>query len=104
MENNEFQGKVLEYLAQLTQNMTEMRQDINKIEDRVTRIEDRVTRTEDRVTKIEDNVTKTNMQIENNISPKISALFDGWQQHTNQLNRIEEKVSSHEELIIKRIK
>lgn len=60
-----------------------MRLDINELKDRVTNIE---------------------VKIENEISPKISALFDGWQQHTDQLNRIEEKVSTHEEFIIKRIK
>lgn len=78
-----FEEKVLEYLAKLTQDMTEIRQDIKLLTDRVSRIE---------------------VKIENDVSPKLTTLFDGWQQHNEQLNRIEEKVSTHEEFIIKRIK
>lgn len=58
--------------------MSAMCQDMNKLTKRVDNIE---------------------MQLEDNICPKITILFDGWQQHTDQLNRIEEKVSSHEEFI-----
>lgn len=90
MGNDGFQGKVLEYLAQLTQDMTGMKQDITGIKERVA--------------KVETDVAKTRIQIENEISPKIAVLFDGYKQHTEQLNRIEEKVSTHEEIIYKRIK
>lgn len=87
--DNDFQGKVLGYLAELTQNITEMRQDINGLSKEVGSLTQWVTNIE--------------IQVENNISPKITTLFDGWQQNTDQLNRIEEKVSTHEEFIVKRI-
>src|SRR5699024_10194114 len=49
-------------------------------------------------------VTKTNMVIENDIKPKIDALFDGYKQNTEKLEKIEEEVSKHEEIILRRIK
>ena len=44
------------------------------------------------------------LKIENDISIKIEALFDGQKQMVEHLNRIEEKVDQHDEIIIKRIK
>jgi chromosome segregation ATPase len=51
-----------------------------------------------------DDVKKTNLIIENDIKPKIDALFDGYKQNAEKLDRIETKVVKHEEFIIKRIK
>jgi hypothetical protein len=49
-------------------------------------------------------VTKIEFKIENDVTQKISVLFDGWQQHNDQLDRIEAKVSRHEEFLVKRVK
>ncbi len=49
-------------------------------------------------------MTKIEIKLENDVAQKISVLFDGWQQHNDQLDRIEAKVSRHEELIVKRVK
>jgi hypothetical protein len=49
-------------------------------------------------------VSKTNMTIEHDIQPKLSALFDGYKQNAEKLDRIENKVSKHEEIIWKRVK
>ena len=53
---------------------------------------------------LKNEVTKTNMVIENDIKPKIDALFDGYKQNTEKLEKIEEEVSKHEEIILRRIK
>lgn len=49
-------------------------------------------------------VKKTNISIENDIKPKIDALFDGYKQNSDKLDRIEEEVSKHEEIILKRVR
>ena len=36
--------------------------------------------------------------------PKIDSLFDGYKQNSDKLDRIEEEVSKHEEIILRRIK
>lgn len=49
-------------------------------------------------------VEKTVLNIENDHGKKLEALFDGYKQNSDQLERVEKKVSSQEEIIIKRIK
>ncbi|NLN05937.1 MAG: hypothetical protein GX166_14255 [Clostridiaceae bacterium] len=53
-----------------------------------------------RLTSIENIVTR----IENGHGKKLQALFDGYKQHTDQLERIEKEVSKHDEFILRRIK
>lgn len=53
---------------------------------------------------VEKEAKKTNVAIEHDIKPKLSALFDGYKQHTDQLERIEKEVSKHNEFILRRIK
>ncbi len=54
--------------------------------------------------KLENEVRKTNNVIENDIKPKIEALFDGQVQNTIKLERIEAEVVKHEEFILKRVR
>ena len=42
--------------------------------------------------KIEKEVTKTNVTIENDIKPRIEALFDGYKQNTESINQVSDKV------------
>lgn len=42
--------------------------------------------------------------IENDHGKKLAALFDGHLQNTQQLDRIEEEVSKHEDIILRRVK
>ncbi|HSH34713.1 hypothetical protein [Schnuerera sp.] len=49
-------------------------------------------------------VKKTNTKIDHEVMPKIDALFDGHKQNSDKLDRIEEEVSKHEEIILRRIK
>ena len=42
---------------------------------------------------------KTNIAIEHDIQPKISALYDGQKQLNEKLEHIENEVSRHEEII-----
>lgn len=45
-----------------------------------------------RFDKVEKEVTKTNVTIENDIKPKIEALFDGYKQNTESINQVSDKV------------
>ncbi|MGI6702532.1 MAG: hypothetical protein ACOX42_00565 [Clostridia bacterium] len=56
------------------------------------------------VNALKDETRKTNLTIEYDIKPKIDALFDGYKQNADTLDRIEAEVIKHEEFIIKRIK
>lgn len=51
-----------------------------------------------------DSVEKTVINIENNHGQKLEALFDGNTQLNSQLDRIENEVSKHEEVILRRIR
>ena len=44
------------------------------------------------------------LKLENDINPKIEALFDGYKQNTETLERIEKEVSKQEEIIMQRVK
>jgi hypothetical protein len=59
---------------------------------------------DERFNDLENEVKKTNLTIENNIIPKINALFDGYKQNADKLDHIEAEVVKHEEFIIKQIK
>ncbi len=44
------------------------------------------------------------VKLENDIVPKIEALFDRHKQNTEKLDRIEKEVSKQEEIIMRRVK
>ena len=46
----------------------------------------------------------TVLKIEQDHGEKLEALFDGYKQNTEKLDRIEVEVSKHEEIILRRIK
>ena len=49
-------------------------------------------------------VKKTLLHIEQDHGKKLEVIFDGLTQHTDQLNRIEERLDKHDDIILKRIK
>ena len=57
-----------------------------------------------RLDNVENEVTKTNITIEQDIKPSVSALLDGYKQNSEQITRIEEKLNEHDEIIIRRVK
>ncbi|HOJ49103.1 MAG TPA: hypothetical protein PLD48_09635 [Bacillota bacterium] len=56
------------------------------------------------VSGLKDGQKRIEIMLEHDIKPKIQALFDGYKQHTDQLDRIEKEVSRHDEFILRRIK
>jgi len=53
---------------------------------------------------VENEAKKTNTKIEHEIMPKLEVLFDGYKQNSDKLDRIQEEVSKHEEIILRRVK
>ena len=55
--------------------------------------------------KLDEKADKTDIvKLENDLAPKIEALFDGYKQNTEKLDRIEKEVSKQEEIIMRRVK
>lgn len=67
-------------------------------------LENEMEETKSEIGEIKSEVRKTNNVIESDIKPKINALFDGYQQLNEKTTRIENQVSKHDEIIIKRVK
>jgi len=70
---------------------------------RMDKFEGRMDGLENRMDNLASEVRKTNITIENDIKPKIEALFDGYKQNSdkldcviNRLEIIEEKVETHD--------
>ena len=59
---------------------------------------------EGRFDNLESDVKKIGAKIDGEITPKLEALFDGYKQNTEKLTRIENEVSRHEEVILRRVK
>lgn len=84
---------VLEYVTRMTQEMVGLKQDMTGMKQDITDIKQDIT-----------SVKKTVARIENDHGQKISALFDGLTQVNSRLDRIEQKVSQHDEVIYRRVK
>ncbi|HWR60586.1 MAG TPA: hypothetical protein VN580_03195, partial [Clostridia bacterium] len=55
--------------------------------------------------KLDEKTDKSDIvRLENELTPKIEALFDGYKQHTDILERIEKRVANQDEIIMRRIK
>ncbi|MPN48006.1 hypothetical protein SDC9_195610 [bioreactor metagenome] len=57
-----------------------------------------------RMEAVERTTQRTELMIENEIKPKIEALFDGYFQNSDKLDRIEKEVSRQEEVILRKVK
>lgn len=75
----------------------------DRLENRFDRLEARVERLEGKVDKLEVGQTRTNLILENEIRPTIQALAEGQAMQQAQLDRIEKQVTTHDEIIFKRV-
>lgn len=78
----------------------EMKNGFNQVNQRINGIEEDIQDVKSKLS----NVEKTVLNIEQDHGKKLQALFDGYKQHSDQLDRVEEKVSKHEGVILSRIK
>lgn len=67
-------------------------------------VNNKLSNIENRLDGVEGEVKKLGAKIDGPINDKLKALFDGYTQNTEKLTRIEQEVSKHEEVILRRIK
>lgn len=93
VDNEKFQNLMMEQMAAMMQSMTVLTSEFQDLKCNVQSLEGDVQGLRDDI-----------VRLENKLHEKTTVLFDAIQQHTALLQRIEEKVSTHEEFIMKRIK
>lgn len=73
--------------------MTKMYSDLTlKMEKMYGEMQEGFSSVNNRIDKVESEVTKTNVTIENDIKPRIEALFDGYIQTSESINELSDKV------------
>lgn len=88
MTDRELLEMVAAQVSNLTISMDTLKKDMNEVK-----------------IKLDPKADKTDIvRLENNFGPKVETLFDGYKQNTEQLNRIEEEVKKHDEIILRRVK
>ena len=93
MECDNVEDKIYDLLTILHNDIKDLKQGQNNLENRFDNLEKKV-----------DSIDKTVVRIENENHIQHTALFDGWKQNTQQLERIEKEVTKQEEIIMRRIK
>lgn len=81
--------QMFDLLTKMYSEVQGMKSDMNE---RFDNLENRFDNLEGRVDNLESVVRKTNMTIENEIKPKIDALFDGYKQNTEAIYGLTNKV------------
>ena len=81
--------QMFELLTKMYSEVQGMKSDMNE---RFDNLENRFDNLEGRVDNLESIVRKTNITIENEIKPKIDALFDGYKQNTEAIYDLTNKV------------
>ena len=88
--------QMFELLTKMYSEVQGMKSDMNErfdnLENRFDNLENRFDNLEGRVDNLDSVVRKTNMTIENEIKPKIDALFDGYKQNTEAIYDLTNKV------------
>lgn len=78
----------------------EMQGGFKTLNEKVDNLENRIVKVENRIVKVENRIVK--MEYDNHRN--FTALFDGYKQNAEILERVEKEVSKHEEVILRRIK
>jgi hypothetical protein len=108
------EDKILALLEKITEKLSSLETDVTVIQTGQASDRELLELTASQVSKLTgdmddikaeiSSIKNTVIKIENDHGRKLNALFDGYKQNAEQLTRIEDEVSKHEEIIIKRIK
>jgi len=96
--NNE--DKIFNLLEKVYIELQDTKGRLGNVENKLDNVENRLGNVENRL----ENVEKIVVRIENEHGQKLDALFDGYNQNSDKLDRIETEVSKHEEIIMRRIR
>lgn len=95
--------KMIELMTKMYSEMKamkiEMQEGFNQVDERFNQADRRFNKVERRLNKVEDIVT----HIEYDHGQKLEALFDGYVQNTQKLDRIEKQESQDEEFVLRSI-
>lgn len=79
---------------------------IDSLDSRIDSLDNRIDSLDNRITNLENelkDVKKVVIKIEHDHGDKLKALFDGFKQNSDKLDRIEAEVTKHDEFILKKI-
>lgn len=79
-------------------------QKFERLEKRFDGLENRFNGLENRFDRLENGQKKLNLIIENEIRPSIQVLAEGQVAMQGQLDRIEKRVTAHDEIVFRRVK
>ncbi len=86
MENEKFQAFVVKHLMILSEDVKLLKGDVSSQKGDISSLKGDVSSLKNIVTRIE-------IRMENEIINKIQALFDGYKQHEDRLNRLEKTIA-----------
>lgn len=93
MTDRELLELIATQVGVLTKDMSDVKDELGSVKNELGNVKDEL-----------NNVKRIVLDMENNHDKKLTALFDGYVQHTEQLDRIEKEVSKHEEIILRRVR
>ena len=93
-------GNLTQDVGNLKQDVGDLKQDVGDLKQDVGDLKKGLSNLEKKV----DSIDKTVIRIENDHGSKLAALFDGYNQNSDKLERIENEVTKQEEIIMRRIK
>ena len=76
----------------MTKMYSEMTGKMDKMYSEMQEMKGEIKNVKNEISTVKSEVTKTNVTIENDVKPKIEALFDGYRQNTESINQLSDKV------------
>lgn len=109
MENNnndlfELMTKMYSQMQDIKTEQKKTTEKLGNLEAKLGSLESKVDNLESKVDNIDNKVDKLSIKVEQDIEPKIHALFDGYSTNTEQLSTIKGKILRHDEVIMRSIK
>ncbi|MGE5330079.1 MAG: hypothetical protein ACM3KR_11320 [Deltaproteobacteria bacterium] len=97
-------AKMYSEFTEFKKDMTDFKDDMIGFKDDMTGFKDDMIEFKDDMTGTMNSINKTVIRIENEHGEKLSALFEGWKQNTDKLDRIEKEISRQDGVILRKIK
>lgn len=104
--DNEMLDLMTKMYAEMQKGFSKVDERFKQVDGRLEQVDERLNLTDGRLNNMEGeikDIKTTAFKIEQEHGDKLSALFDGYKQNSDKLDRIEKEVSRHEEIILRRI-
>lgn len=104
MTDRELLELIAAQVSKLTIDVDGFRNDLTDVKNDMIDVRNDLTNVKNDLTDVKSDIKKIHMTIEHDIQPKLIALYDGQKQLSQKLERVEQEVSKHDEVIWKRVK